>query len=260
MKLLRNILLLTLPVLALLGGNTAAVAASSPSTTTEAKAPAVDVNLFKTRFGKLGLQVTDVVASDIAGLLEVHTNGGVVFATPDGKQFIAGTLYGMDQNGQYVDVLAKRQAPLNAKKIAQYRNDMIEYKAKDEKYAVTVFTDITCGYCAKLHSQMKEYNDAGITVRYLAFPRQGPVGQVATQMASIWCAKDPAQAMNVAKRDHKLPEVEDNIEQCKQKVADHYQLGRELGVNGTPAIFLPNGEMIGGYIPPQQLLARLQQQ
>jgi len=87
--------------------------------------------------------------------------------------------------------------PINAEKIAQFRDSMIEYKADNEKYAVTVFTDITCGYCVRLHQEMKEYNKRGITVRYLAFPRQGPSGQVADNMAKIWCAADPA---NVNKR------------------------------------------------------------
>ncbi|CSI27176.1 thiol:disulfide interchange protein DsbC [Vibrio cholerae] len=82
---------------------------------------------------------------------------------------------------------------------------MIEFKAPNEKYAITVFTDITCGYCVRLHSQIKEYNDLGITVRYLAYPRQGPQGQVADQMAAIWCSNDPKAAMHDAKVNRKRP-------------------------------------------------------
>ncbi len=151
------------------------------------------------RFAKLGLQVEEIKTSDINGLLEVQTSGGVLFSSPDGEHFIAGTLYALDGNGGYVDVLAKRQAPLNAKKIAALQDSMIEFKAPNEKYAITVFTDITCGYCVRLHSQIKEYNDLGITVRYLAYPRQGPQGQVADQMAAIWCSNDPKAAMHDAK-------------------------------------------------------------
>lgn len=107
------------------------------------------------RFAKLGLQVEEIKTSDINGLLEVQTSGGVLFSSPDGEHFIAGTLYALDGNGGYVDVLAKRQAPLNAKKIAALQDSMIEFKAPNEKYAITVFTDITCGYCVRLHSQIK---------------------------------------------------------------------------------------------------------
>ncbi|SJL85363.1 bifunctional protein-disulfide isomerase/oxidoreductase DsbC [Vibrio palustris] len=257
MTLLRRLFIVALPICALVLTTPASVAA--PQSNGVMKHANVDKQAFQSRLGKLGIQVLDVQPADIDGLVEVHTNGGVLYATPNAEKFIAGTLYGMDGSGNYVDLLAKRQAPLNAKKIAAERDDMIEYKADNQKYVITVFTDITCGYCAKLHSQMKEYNDEGITVRYLAFPRQGPHSEVASQMASIWCDKDPAAAMDQAKQSHSLPKPSANIAQCKQEVAHQFQLGQSLGVNGTPAIFLPNGEMVGGYLPPKQLLARLQQ-
>ncbi|EJL6333837.1 bifunctional protein-disulfide isomerase/oxidoreductase DsbC [Vibrio cholerae] len=210
------------------------------------------------RFAKLGLQVEEIKPSDINGLLEVQTSGGVLFSSPDGEHFIAGTLYALDGNGGYVDVLAKRQAPLNAKKIAALQDSMIEFKAPNEKYAITVFTDITCGYCVRLHSQIKEYNDLGITVRYLAYPRQGPQGQVADQMAAIWCSNDPKAAMHDTKVNRKTITADKDIAQCQKTIAQHYMLGHELGISGTPAIFLPNGEMVGGYLPAPQLLQRLQ--
>jgi thiol:disulfide interchange protein DsbC len=210
------------------------------------------------RFEKLGLTVKDVVPSDVDGLLEVQTSNGVLFASPQGDYFIAGTLYKLDPSGKYEDVIAKRMAPIHAKQIAAMKDQMIEYKAANEKYVVTVFTDITCGYCVRLHSQLKAYNDLGITIRYLAFPRQGPEGKVASEMAAIWCSDDPQQALNEAKIQKKMVEPRGNIDKCKKQVSSQYQLGRDLGVSGTPAIFLPNGEMVGGYLPPQQLLKRLE--
>ncbi|MDC0610690.1 bifunctional protein-disulfide isomerase/oxidoreductase DsbC [Vibrio sp.] len=210
------------------------------------------------KFQKLGVTVNEIKPSDIDGLLEVQTSGGVIFSTPKGDYFIAGTLYQFNSDGTYDDVIAKRQAPLNADKINQFADDMIVYKAKDEKYIVTIFTDITCGYCSRLHGQMQQYNDLGITVRYLAFPRQGATGQVADQMATIWCADDKEAAYNTVESDRKLPAKNANFSSCQKKVAEQHNLGRELGVAGTPAIFLPNGMMIGGYLPPEQLLKRLQ--
>ncbi|MFQ7389227.1 MAG: bifunctional protein-disulfide isomerase/oxidoreductase DsbC, partial [Escherichia sp.] len=93
-------------------------------------------------------------------------------------------------------------------------NEMIVYKAPQEKHVITVFTDITCGYCHKLHEEMKDYNALGITVRYLAFPRQGLESQAEQDMKSIWCAKDKNKAFEtpwLAKR-----------EACDLNVADHY--------------------------------------
>jgi thiol:disulfide interchange protein DsbC len=215
-----------------------------------------EASTVKEKLEALGVNVAQIQPSDIDGLFEVHTNQGVLFSTKDGQYFIAGTLYHLSEDGKISNVLAERQAPLNAAAIAKLRDDVIEYKADDEKYAVTIFTDITCGYCVKLHSQIDDYNALGITVRYLAFPRQGLNNQVAQQMADIWCAADPKQALHDAKISRKLPSS--NGQKCVSKVAEQYHLGQTLGVSGTPAIFLPDGSMVGGYLPPEALLERLE--
>ncbi len=218
-----------------------------------------DKSALVTRFAKMGMQVEDVVPSDINGLLEIHTQRGVLFSSVDGKFFIAGTLYSLDNNGKYQDVLAERKAPQIAAKIAELSSSAIVYKAPQEKYVVTVFTDITCGYCVKLHSHIKEYNDLGITVRYMAFPREGLNGQVAEGMARIWCAADPAKALSDAKVKRELPEtVSGDMQQCRKTITSQYDLGRELGISGTPAVFSADGQLLGGYLTPQQLLQKLQ--
>ncbi|WP_428771446.1 thioredoxin fold domain-containing protein [Vibrio sp.] len=258
MRVLRRFPLLLLPffVSACYAESTPDVAQNSQE---QAKAAiTIDQAAFEQRFAPLGLTITEIVPSDIDGLVEVRTSGGVLFASPDGDFFIAGTLYSIDADGRYEDVLAKRQAPINAEKVAARSEDMIEFKAENEKYAVTVFTDITCGYCVRLHSQMEEYNQLGITVRYLAYPRQGPTGPVAEQMAAIWCADDRAKALGLAKAKREIPEKNGKFAQCQQVIQDDYNLGRELGISGTPAIVMPNGEMLGGYLPPAELLKQLQ--
>ena len=246
MSVLRRMTLLTLPLL---------VAAQAVSAA-EVK---FDKAQLEERFGKLGLEVKQVVPAEIDGLVEVQTSGGILFASPNGDYFLAGTLYKLDGNGQYEDVLAKRQAPINAAKIETFKDSMIEFKAKDEKYVITVFTDITCGYCVRLHSQMKDYNDLGITIRYMAYPRQGATGSVADQMATIWGSDDPQAAMHNGKVKREFPEKSKDFAKYQEIIKEHYALGRELGISGTPAIFLPNGEMVGGYLPPEQMLQRLQQ-
>lgn len=211
------------------------------------------------RFAKLGVEVKDIVPADIEGLVEIQTSGGILFSSLSGDYFMMGTLYKLESNGQYEDVLAKRQAPLNAAKVEAFKESMIEFKAKDEKHVITVFTDITCGYCVRLHSQMKDYNDLGITIRYLAFPRHGATGSTADQMAAIWGAKDQQTAMHNGKVRREFPERGEDFAKYQELIKQHYALGKELGISGTPAIFLPNGEMVGGYLPPEQMLLRLQQ-
>jgi len=140
-----------------------------------------------------------------------------------------------------------------ADKVNALKNEMIVYPAKNEKHIVTVFMDITCHYCHLLHQQIKEYNDLGITIRYLAFPRAG-MNETARQMEAIWTAKDPVFALNEAEKGNLPKELKTpNI------VKKHYDLGIQLGVKGTPSIVTSTGEMLGGYLKPQDLLAVLQE-
>ncbi|MEO0369463.1 MAG: thioredoxin fold domain-containing protein, partial [Pseudomonadota bacterium] len=139
--------------------------------------------------------------------------------------------------------------------ITEFDNSVIEYKAKDEKYSVTVFTDITCGYCRKFHKEIEEYNDLGITVRYLAFPRGGLQSQSYNDMVSVWCDKDPQDALTKAKAGDSFRK-DSTCE--REQVAKQYDFGRQVGVTGTPTIVLQNGSVIPGYQPPEQLMKTIQ--
>ncbi|ULN64724.1 thioredoxin fold domain-containing protein [Vibrio gigantis] len=259
MSVLRRLPLLALPLM-ITACNASEAKVEQTSTAAEvAPAQAIDTAALTKRFEKIGIKVDKIVPSDIDGLLEIQTNSGIIFSSPKGDHFLAGTLYSLDVNGKFSDVLAERQAPLNAEKVAALSDTVIEYKADNEKHVVTVFTDITCGYCVRLHSQMQGYNDLGITVRYMAYPRQGGTGQVADQMAAIWASDDPKAAMHNAKVERQMPASGKDLAEQKQIIAKQYQLGRELGINGTPAIVLESGELVSGYLPPAQLLQRLEQ-
>ncbi|TCK70477.1 thiol:disulfide interchange protein DsbC [Lonepinella koalarum] len=198
---------------------------------------------------KMGLQQVEVNDSPIQGLKTVNTEEGILYASDDAKYILHGKLYELTDKGP-VDVSAKSLMA----RLESYKNDMIIYPAKHEKHVVTVFMDISCYYCHKLHEQMKEYNAQGITVRYLAFPRRGVASndQTAQQMEAIFTAQDPMQALNDAEQGNlpkqlKTPNV----------VVKHYKLGIAFGVQGTPAIVTENGEVIGGYLEPKALLAEL---
>ena len=117
---------------------------------------------------KLGVQSTEIQPAPVAGMKTVLTNSGVLYVTEDGKHIIQGPMYDVS-GASPVNVTNQ----LLMKHLNALENEMIVYKAPQEKHVITVFTDITCGYCHKLHEEMRDYNALGITVRYLAFPRQG---------------------------------------------------------------------------------------
>ncbi len=114
------------------------------------------------------------------------------------------------------------------------------FAAPNAKYTISVFTDIECGYCRKLHQDIAELNRNGISVEYLAFPRMGLGSKDYTDMISVWCAADRRQALTNAKRGGSVP-----AKNCTNPVAMQYALGQQLGVNGTPAIFAPDGTQLG---------------
>jgi thiol:disulfide interchange protein DsbC len=127
-------------------------------------------------------------------------------------------------------------------------SQMIVFPAKNEKHKVTVFTDIDCPYCVKLHRDMKDYNSEGITMRYMAYPRAGIGSNSYKKIVNVWCSDDKAKAMTDAKEGNKIAN-----KSCDNPVAQQYQLGQALGVQGTPAIFLEDGTSLPGYVPPKRL-------
>lgn len=206
----------------------------------------------------LGLKIEVVKQSAMAGLVELITNQGIFYASTDGKYLIQGKLYGL--GGQVVNHTEESLAQVRLDGMNKFADAMIVYPAKNEKHVITVFTDITCGYCRKMHEQMDDYNDKGITVRYLAYPRSGVkdrVGQYSQgfkDLRSIWCNESPEDALTKAK-------MGSNVAQriCDKPVEDEFNFGRQVGVSGTPAVILENGMMIPGYKAPDELITILEQ-
>lgn len=191
--------------------------------------------------------------SPIDGLYIVKIGGSDVLVTADGSKFIQGEIFNITPAGisKWEDpgLVAERKkllATINPK-------DSINYKATGETKAVLyVFTDVDCGYCRKLNSEMAEYNKLGIEIRYLAFPRAGIPSPSADKLITAWCSKDKQTALTKLKEGQDIPNLT-----CNSPVAAQYDLGGRVGVNATPALWMPNGEIKLGYLPPQQLAKAL---
>ncbi|WP_340615406.1 bifunctional protein-disulfide isomerase/oxidoreductase DsbC [Xenorhabdus entomophaga] len=199
---------------------------------------------------KMGIKAENITPSQISGVSAILTDHGIIYMSNDGKYLLQGPLYEM--SGKIPKNVSNQ---VLVKKLEALKNQMIIYKAPKEKHVVTVFTDITCGYCRKLHESMQEYNDLGITVRYLAFPRHGLQHESAKEMQSIWCSATPNKSLNAVFKGDKVSP----IKECKTDIEKQYQLGLQFGVQGTPAIILEDGSVIGGYLSPKDLLAMLDQ-
>ena len=219
------------------------------SASAQLTAPDAEYQQIREQFSQLNLKVNAVAEAPLEGLLQVFTNKGLFFTSKDGQYFIEGNIYDLNNK---VLVNDAQMRPYIQQNIAASKDGAIEYKAKDEKFVVNVFTDPSCGYCRKLHSEMQDYNNAGITVRYLAFPRGGLGSETYLQMQHIWCSKDSRGAMDMAKDGDTIKPA-----MCANPVKAQYELGQSFGISGTPAIVLPSGRLIPGYQPAKALLAQL---
>jgi thiol:disulfide interchange protein DsbC len=132
-------------------------------------------------------------------------------------------------------------------------SQMVIFGPKDPKYTVTVFTDVDCAYCRQLHSQIADYNRLGIRVRYLFYPRSGPNTESWTKAEAVWCSDNRNDALTRAKLGQPV-----KAKHCADTPgARTYAMGRDFGLQGTPAIVAANGTMFPGYLPPNDLLQEL---
>lgn len=195
---------------------------------------------------ELGFPVTAIADSPVPGLLQLTTERGLFYASESGQYLLRANIYNLDEGLRNETEMAMTGMRLEGLKA--FDDSIIEFKAENEKYVINIFTDITCGYCRKLHGEIAEYLDLGITVRYLAFPRAGLSGQGYNDMVSVWCSSDPNAAMTAAK----LGEAVDAAK-CANQIAEQYRFGQQIGVTGTPNIIMPNGTVIPGYQPAKVL-------
>ena len=193
---------------------------------------------------------TSIEESAIPNMYQVMYGTEVVYISADGKYFLAGDLINLETRENVSDV-AKQSVRLGLLK--RQDNKPVIFKAKDEKHVLTVFTDIDCPYCAKLHREVPQLNAKGISVEYLMFPRAGLRSPSYTKAVSMWCADDNMQSMTDAKERKPI-----QSKTCLNPIADQYNLGGEIGVTGTPALITETGRLIPGYMPADRLAAMLE--
>jgi thiol:disulfide interchange protein DsbC len=199
-----------------------------------------------------GAEPSDVAVSPIPGLYEVTMGGLIAYVSADGKYLLSGNVYDLDSQ---VNLTASRRNAARAKALAAVsESNMIVFGPPNAKMTVTVFTDIDCGFCRKFHSQIAEINKAGVRVRYLFFPRTGPDTESWAKAEQVWCATDRRDALSRAKKGEAV-----KAKSCGDAaIKTQYELGSDLGVEGTPAIFTQNGDYIGGYLTPAELVQAIQ--
>jgi thiol:disulfide interchange protein DsbC len=197
-----------------------------------------------------GSTAKDFKPTALPGIFEYAQGADIIYVTADGRYAFDGDLYDLKDERNVTD--ARRREQRLALLSAIPEKDMVVYGAAKSPYTVTVFTDIDCTYCRKLHAEMKDYNARGIRIRYLFYPRMGPESEGWNKAVSVACAPNRTATMDRAKRGEII-----EGRKCASKVQRDFDLGQQIGLRGTPAIIMPDGDLIGGYLPPAMLAQRL---
>ena len=191
-----------------------------------------------------------VKPSEVKGLYEVMVGTTIFYVSDDGKYLLQGRLVDVAARK---DLTEERLGSARLKALDKIGKDnMIIFKPKIAKYTVSIFTDIDCGYCRKLHSEIDQYLAQGITIQYLLFPRAGKGSDSYNKAVAVWCASDRNAALTAAKKDQKI-----DMKTCPNPVDQHMQLASDFEARGTPMIVTEKGNIFPGYLPAKQLVEAL---
>ena len=195
-------------------------------------------------------EISDVKETPIKGIYQVTIGPDVIYMSRDGNYVLKGEILDIGNRRNLTEDFHAQKRINLLHTIAD--SEYIEFSSTKTKNHIYVFTDVDCGYCRKLHRDVPELNSMGIAVRYLAYPRAGVDSIIGEEMRNVWCAENRQKALTTSKNRQPI-----EVKICDAPIARHHALGRELGVTGTPAIFLENGRKLPGYIPPDELYEQI---
>lgn len=200
------------------------------------------------------IEVSDIRDTAVEGFYELRLGAKVGYISTDGRYLLEGELYDLEGSRNLTE---QSRAEAREDLLGGIdREHMIVFAPQDRpvEHTITIFTDVDCGYCRQFHREIAQVNALGIEVHYLFYPRTGPATESWSKAERVWCAGDRNTALTSAKLGGPIPELT-----CTDNpIADHYDLGAQVGVTGTPSIYTASGTHIGGYLPPDQLLNTLQ--
>ncbi len=209
-----------------------------------------DIDQLRSRLAKTFPEVAKgtLQPSPLPGFFELVLDARVYYVSADGKHLFLGDIVDVNSRANLTENARQGLAKRLIGEISE--KDMIVMAPKEPRSTITVFTDVDCPYCARLHQDVPELNRNGVKVRYLMYPRAGKGSETYRRSVAVWCASDRVKAIGIAKNGGPL-----DLKTCANPVDNHFRLGERLDISGTPTIFLENGKKIPGYVPAAQLVA-----
>jgi len=239
---------------------TGAMSGAQPAFADDDKAVAT----IKAAIASMGLRDTPekITPSAIPGLYEVLVGQYVLYVSADGKYMLQGDLYDVKNRTNLTDEIRAENRVKAMQDLDEDSMIVFAPASGKPKFTITAFTDIDCGYCRKLHKEMKQYNDLGIEIRYVSYPRAGLNSPSYEKAVAVWCSVDRNAAMNTAKAGASLDQLK-KAEQvkdksCKDSIKEHMKIANMVGVTGTPTLVMEDGSVLPGYLPADRLYQELE--
>ena len=212
-----------------------------------------DLILLKEKINKIlpeGVNVKEITYSQERDIFIVDI-GDIqpIYVLPNTEYIILGDIFSLKGDKPESET-EKDKGKLRLKILADLNQEsFIKFKSNNEKTVLTVFTDVECTYCRKFHSEIDEYLANGVSINYLAFPRTGIDSSSYEKMVAAWCSNEKKESITNLKND-----IDIEMNSCENPVENHFEIGRRIGVTGTPAIITQTGLLLPGYIPVNELI------
>ena len=201
-----------------------------------------------------GLPINFIEESSMPDFYVVNVaNNQILYVSKDFKFVLAGEVIALNR-GEITSLNDIYENKFIKNIISSIKpNESIDFISSNERFKLKIFTDVSCSYCRLLHSEIDQYLSNGITINYLAFPRDGLDSEVYKDMVSVWCSLDPKDSLNKLKKGKNI-----ESKNCKNPVEEHFRKGSLIGITGTPTIILEDGTKFSGYIPANELIKILE--
>lgn len=199
---------------------------------------------FQSKFAEM--PVESVAKTPIAGIYEVVAQGQIFYVDEKVNYVFRGVLFD-SRTSELRNITAERDAQIAALSLSKAQDLAIKRVKGNGKRTLYTFEDPNCGYCKKQQAELIKLNN--ITLYTFLLPIVSPPDSVEKSKA-VWCAKDRGKAWDELMSKGVVP---GGSKTCDTPIEKIIQLAQRFNVRGTPAIYLANGQQIGGFLAADKI-------
>jgi thiol:disulfide interchange protein DsbC len=199
---------------------------------------------FQAKFSDLAVE--SVAKSGMPGVYEVVADGQIFYVDEKVTHVLRGSLFDA-RTGTLRNLTAERASQLASQALVRAQDMAVKRVKGSGKRTLYTFEDPNCGYCKELQKELVKITD--VTIYTFLLPIVSPPDSVEKSKA-VWCAKDRGKAWEEVLVKSAAIGVPKGCDPPFDKIVE---MAQRFGVRGTPAVYLANGQQIGGYLPSEKI-------